>query len=162
MLGSPQPATIEDCGSSAFGPSVRPSAHDVAFGPFRLVGARHLSEEPPKSFTGDSRGRYRASKIPAALKRGRRARLSVVHKDRRNASLMYASPEAEVSDNHYPRYRLSAGTKRQRFVACDDRDWTVWPGYLVVRGPRCVGLKVRVGRREPVRRRLSFGGADCR
>jgi hypothetical protein len=160
MAGASEPAPVADCGQSAFGPTPMPSRSDLRFGRFKLVGARYVSDERRASFRRDGDGRYRASKIPAALSPGRNATLRIARRDRGDASLIYAEPRASGADSHYRRYRISDGRSVERFESCPDRV-TVWPGYLVARGPRCVRFEARVDGGEWVRRRLAFGRGTC-
>ena len=160
VAGSSEPAPVADCEQSSFGPTPTPSRRDVRFKRFKLVGARYVSDERRASFRRDADGRYRASKIAAALSPGRRARLRIARADRGNASLMYARPRAGAAGPDYPRYRISDGRTVERFQSCPDRV-TVWPGYIVARGPRCIRLEARVDGGEWVRRRLAFGRGTC-
>jgi hypothetical protein len=73
---------------------------------------------------------------------------------------MYAQPRASGAGSRYPRYRISDGRTVERFESCPDRV-TVWPGYIVARGPRCIRLEARVDGGEWVRRRLAFGRGTC-
>jgi hypothetical protein len=160
IAGVSEPAPVADCGQAAFGPTPTPSTRDVRFGQFRLVAGRYVSDEPRASFKRDDNGRYRASKIAASLSPGLTARLRVARADRGNASLLYARPRPKGASNHYPRYRISDGRSVERFESCADRV-TVWPGYIVVRGPRCIRLEARVAGGDWVRRRLGFGRGTC-
>ena len=159
MFAAEQPP-VADCAQSAVGPTPVRSERDVRFGRFRLLGARSLADEPRASFRRDAEGRYRASKVPATLPPGRRATLRVARADRGDASLMYAQGGARGSDSHYPRFRISDGRQAERFRACAERP-TVWPGYLVARGPRCIRLEARVDGGEWMRRRVAFGRGTC-
>jgi len=160
VAGASAPAPVDDCAQSSFGPAPTPSRYDLRFGKFELVGARYVSEERRSAFRRGADGRYRASKIAAALSPGSTAKLRIARADRGDASLMYAQPRASAAGDHYRRFRLSDGRSVERFESCPDRV-TVWPGYIVARGPRCVRLEARVDGGEWRRRRLAFGRGTC-
>jgi hypothetical protein len=160
ILGGASAAPVADCGQAAIPlepveAEARPS--DIRFGQFRLLAARRAREQPPGAFKRGRDGKYRGQKIAAALPPGPRARLAVARKDRRNASLLYARPQPDGG-----RYRIRQGRAVERFEPCPDRELTIWPGYVIVRGPRCVTLEVRVGDGRAVRKRVAFGRTTCR
>jgi len=152
-------APTADCGQAATpvgGGDAEPTDSDVRFGAFRLLAARAQRDRPSEEFERGRDGKYRGQKIAAALRPGRRARLWVARGDRDDASLLYARPHAETGG----RYRVSQGRAVERFESCADRKLTVWPGYVVVRGARCVRLRARVDGRT-IRRRVAFGTRTC-
>jgi hypothetical protein len=149
-------APAADCEQSAIGPTPVPSSADVRFGKLRMIDGRYLEDEPRRKFRADEDSRYRGMKVAIALRGDRPARLRVAKADREDARLMYGQPAPDGG-----RYRISQGRVAERFIPCEERDVTVWTGYVFSRGPRCVALGGRVGHGAWVRRRLAFGRNTC-
>lgn len=136
---------------------------------------RRLPEGQRKRLRRLARSHHEALKIYVIVKAGARVTLAVPRAHRRHLGLLYDNESSSGRPvGPYFSYRVSDGDSAVRFEACgrDERPfgsrppggpYTAFPGGMVVAGPRCVPLEVRVeGRRRPLRRVFSFGAGRCR
>jgi hypothetical protein len=145
-------------------------ASSVVAGPLAFVRAREYASSTA-SFASVGGGRYRGTKLLAAVRAGWVARVVVPAADRPKVALQYdrahfnkavvpAESEHDVTFTACPPGRPLLGPKAAR--------WTQFNGAIVVAGRRCVTLAVysaKQGHRLSARAhtaRLSFGAGACR
>jgi hypothetical protein len=127
---------------------------DVVRGPFALLTvARDLPRLSRASYRPRN-GQLATVKLPAGLRAAHRATLRVAPRQRRYAALSYRSATRTAAT-------VQAGDQAVTFIPCTPDtpafsgggtvgSTTGWAGNLVVTGPRCLRLQVRVdGRRQP-------------
>jgi hypothetical protein len=126
---------------------------DLVRGPFALVT---VARDLPRLSQGAYRprgGRIPGIKLPVGLRTGHTATLSVAPSQRNHASLIYRE---ETRDSK----RAQEGDQAVAFKPCRPdtpafHEGTVgpitgWAGHLILNGPRCIRLQVRVdGERQP-------------
>lgn len=129
------------------------AARDTIRGPFAVITtARDVARRPASSFR-PRRGRLQGAKLPVGLRAGSRATLRVSPAQRAHAALLFRAQTRDAS-------RIADGDQAVTFDPCapDTPAFsggtvgpiTGWAGALIVTGPRCVRLQLRVdGRRQP-------------
>jgi hypothetical protein len=134
------------------------SSRNLVVGPLALQGA---GEPTPPSVVREFGG----NKFPLLVKAGHAVTVRIAGRVRRIAGLAYGPlPEGEVT--------LRETRDAMRFVACrprqrsgsraDGEPVTFWSGFVVLRRPACVPLKVYVDDdRKPRRALIDMGGRDC-
>lgn len=142
----------QTCGSRSGGhfPGAFSDPRNLVVGPLVLVGgAAFTTPATIREFDGN--------KFPLLVRAGRRVTVTVARRARDVASL---------------RYGRGGRHARVTFVACrrqqdsgsdvDGKPVTFWSGFVLMREPRCVPLKVWVGDERTARRAtLRMGVRDC-
>jgi hypothetical protein len=126
---------------------------DVIRGHFALVTIKRELPRPSGASYRPNAGRLPVVKIPVGLRAGHRATLRVSATQRVHAALLFRR-ETQNAD------RIQDGDRAVRFSPCPPGTRafsggtvgriTGWAGALMLTGPRCIRLKLRVdGRRRP-------------
>jgi hypothetical protein len=129
------------------------SKRDVVRGPFALVTIKRELPRLSGASYRPSDGRLPVVKLPVGLRAGHRATLRVPATQRAHAALIFRQETRSAN-------RIQDGDRAVRFSPCPPDTpafsggtvgrTTGWAGALMVTGPRCVRLKLRVdGRRRP-------------
>jgi hypothetical protein len=166
-----QEPVMRDCTSSVYGDLgsdwMRSS---IVVGPLAFVRARAYSSST-SSFASVGGGRYRGSKLLAAVRTGWVVRVVVPAADRRKVALQYAPADfnrAVVPAQSEHDVIFTACPPGRPFLGPTSAPWTQFNGAIVVAGRRCVMLSVFAAKqghplpRRPRLARLSFGAGACR
>ena len=133
----------------------------LVVGPLVVYPARTWARHPARSMRRASRRRAFLFPADVGVAGRRPVTLAVAAPDRAHASLLFDRARFRADG----RYRLADGERSVRFTACPGQDPTRSNGGLLVDGPGCVRLVVRLpDRRSAVRRavRVGTGGPPCR
>jgi hypothetical protein len=129
---------------------------EVRFGPAWVRAVNQYSD--PAFFSTryvDDFGAYWA-KAPLSLRKGVRARVSIVREDRPFADFAFGG------DNAGDIVRVNACRRSRQRAEHGDARYTSWAGGYLVKGPRCVDVAARNHRTGQVHRAtLSFGMGDA-
>jgi hypothetical protein len=160
-----------DCMSSVYGDLGNDwLAPSIVVGPLAFVRARTYSTST-SSFASIGGGRYRGSKLLAAVRTGWVVRLVVPSAERRRVALQYAPQHfntAVVPAKSEHDVTFTACPPRRPFLGPRTARWTQFNGAIVVAGRRCVTLAVYAAKQrrplpdQPRHARLSFGAGACR
>jgi hypothetical protein len=149
------PAAVRDCDSSVYGEfGAGWERRTLWAGPLGLVGA--TSGNAPEPMRGRP-GYFGPIKFVLVLENPEIATLRVASDDRPHVALLYAR---RGGLGEWGPARVADGLPAVRFEACPPSEvrHTQFNGGLVVDGPRCAQLEVRVrGREEPYALRVPFG-----
>ncbi len=129
----------------------------VIMGPIAFVGLPGYRDGPDRYFRS-RHGRYPALKVLAVVTGNGVISVSIAHRDTDRVRMMY-DPSAWGDRNLYP---LEAGDTTTVFGPCLPHRSTQFNGGFLVTGRTCATLEVSIGRQEPLRRLVSFGGLHCR
>jgi hypothetical protein len=160
-----------DCTSSVYGHlGGNWLSSSVVTGPLAFVRARAYAESTA-SFAGLAGGRYRGTKLLAAVRTGWVARVVVPTGQRRKVAFQYAPVDfntAVVPAESEHDVTFTACRPGRPLLGPKSARWTQFNGAIVVAGRRCVSLDVfaaKQGHALPTsgrRARLSFGAGACR
>ena len=150
------PATCRHQSSAGF----RSSAHDLAVGPLRMIGAREYVSPAVIA-------RFGGQKYPMVLLAGHRVTVELPRAVRSTTSLFYADdhwkqPDGErtVGDGHGV-VAFRACTAARAGSSYDGRDATFWSGFVLTTAPRCLKMRISIDD-EPTPRRVSIAlGKRC-
>jgi hypothetical protein len=129
----------------------------VIMGPIAFVGLPGYRDGPDRYFRS-RHGRYPALKVLTVVTGNGVISVSIAHRDTDRVRMMY-DPSAWGDGNLY---RLEAGATTTVFGPCLPHRSTQFNGGFLVTGRTCATLEVSIGRQEPLRRLVSFGGLHCR
>jgi hypothetical protein len=166
-----QEPVARDCTSSVYGDLGSDwTRSSVVAGPLAFVRARGYSSST-YSFASVGGGRYRGSKLLAAVRTGWVVRVVVPAAERRTVALQYAPVDfnkAVVPAQSEHEVTFTACPPGRPFLGPKTAQWTQFNGAIVVAGRRCVTLAVYAAQqghplpRQPLDARLSFGAGACR
>jgi hypothetical protein len=166
-----QEPVARDCTSSVYGDLGSDwLTLSIVIGPLAFVRARTYSTST-YSFASIGGGRYRGSKLLAAVRTGWVVRLVVPSAERRQVALQYApadfnKPVVPAQSEHDVTF--TACPPGRPFLGPTTAGWTQFNGAIVVAGRRCVTLAVYAAKQghplpsRPRHARLSFGAGACR
>ncbi len=134
-------------------------------GPFAVIGTvREVSRRAASTFIA-RRGALAGAKLPVALRAGHRATLRVSPGQRAHAALLFREQTSRAT-------RIEDGDQAATFVPCAPDapafsggrvgPITGWPGSVIVTGPRCVRLELRVDSSRLPDIRLPMGRSCAR
>jgi hypothetical protein len=159
-----------DCTSSVYGDlGSNWIGSSVVAGPLAFVRARAYSTST-YPFAGVGGGRYRGTKLLAAVRTGWVARVVVPAGQRRKVALQYAPADfnkavVPAESEHDVTFR--ACPPGRPFLGPKSARWTQFNGAIVVAGRRCVTLDVYAAKQghplpsKALGSRLSFGAGRC-
>lgn len=129
------------------------SRRDVVRGPFALVTVAGDMPRLSRASYRPRAGRLAGVKLPVGLRPGHRATLRVTPAQRGHAALLYRNQTRDASrvrDGDQAVAFEPCPTDAPAFIGGTVGPITGWAGALIVTGPRCIRLEVRVdGDRRP-------------
>jgi hypothetical protein len=160
----PFPRGCSDAVFGDIGKASRWHSYSAVSGPLALIGLRDAAHAKPAAIRAAYRKGQGAFKVLAIVLHGRAVTVSVPVAERRHVALLYDGSRFQQPQT------VANGERAVTFRACppagtSTRTWreaTQWAGGVVVDGPRCVTLDVRVLPHGPSRTvRQAFGPVRC-